>query len=97
MFNCNNFGTKDRGFNRGSSFGDSIDQGHIDKDQDASARALSEIVSGMVTVAHHPDFNLPAARLGHIFRNGFMNITIEFCPIMSGEAGFNNGIGRVKN
>ena len=98
MFHCNKFSTKDRGFDRGLSFGDPINQGHIDKDQDASARASSELVTGMVTVTHHPDFNFFATRRGHIVRDGFMNITIEFRPIMSWEAGFiNNGIGRVKN
>jgi hypothetical protein len=32
VFHCNKFGAKDRGVNRGLSFGDPIDQGHIDKD-----------------------------------------------------------------
>ncbi len=63
-----------------------IDQGHIEKYQDASARASSELVAGVVTVTHHPYYNLIATRGGYIVRDGFVNITIEFRPVMSWES-----------
>ena len=85
-------------FNCGKPFGGPIYQGDIEKDQDASARVPSELVAGLVTATHHPDFNLFAMGRRHIVRDGFMDISIEFNPVMSWAAGFiNDRIGQVKN
>ncbi len=74
VFYCNKLGTKDRGLNCCLLLGDPIDQGRVEENQDAGARASSERIAGMVTVAHHSDLDFFGARWGHIVRDGFTNV-----------------------
>jgi hypothetical protein len=52
----------------------------------------------VVTIAEHANVKVFTQWLGHVMRNGFLYITVEFDPIIGGEGRhINVGVCRVKD